>query len=345
MVLLTINYYFFEGVVMKKLISIQTQTLENYLQCTHLRNLDKIIGAGEYGQIQLYESIVTKEKVAIKIALSSDLDEELLGEIEIMKGLDHPNIITIKGFGISPTFIAMEFIKDTLGDNIQGYTELGRTRPEKEAFEIISQLLDGLEYLHKKNIIHRDLKPNNILVDKWNQIKIIDFGFAENLNETDVSIDTYDGIGSEKYRAPELHLYYRKAEKGTRAAHSTAIDIFVVGCILYELLTNRMLFANTNCFEDSIVQHQYFVSMDLVSGKTNDSLATHQSRMPKEFRTSLKQKYKHRQYIQCQISLLSQEMTSLLRGLLFSDYSKAKKCDASKRWTCTQAKQELSPYL
>lgn len=91
--------------------------------------------------------------------------------------------------------------------------------------------MNGLALMHELRIVHRDLKPENILL-KRNQVKICDFGSSKFLDEKEFKNTPY--VVSRYYRAPELILASCK--------YNESIDIWAVGCILFELLTRTPMF-------------------------------------------------------------------------------------------------------
>jgi len=91
-------------------------------------------------------------------------------------------------------------------------------------------MLDSLEYLHNKGITHRDIKPENILIDKKLNIRIADFGLAENKNIDSLT----EFAGTEQYIAPEINA--GKRYKGSE------VDIFSVGVVLFCLVNGIMPF-------------------------------------------------------------------------------------------------------
>jgi serine/threonine protein kinase len=103
---------------------------------------------------------------------------------------------------------------------------------ETESSKIMRQLIFGLNYMHQRGIIHRDLKPANMLMMDSNDlsIKITDFGTATYFH----TIRDEYGIGSPAYCSPEMLI-----NKGIR--HDTSTDIWSVGVIAYELLTNGLM--------------------------------------------------------------------------------------------------------
>ena len=175
------------------------------------------------------------EYVAIKkMCISKAKHRKVLdNEIEILKKLNHPNIVN---------FIDMVEFKDDMDDNestlyiileycgggdLKHYLD-GKKLKEKYAKYYFRQIAKGLEYLHGQSIVHRDLKPHNILISSDKRIiKIADFGFAKILG-SDSLAETI--CGSPSYMAPEImkvKTYNNKA------------DLWSIGLIMYEALTGR----------------------------------------------------------------------------------------------------------
>ncbi len=88
---------------------------------------------------------------------------------------------------------------------------------------ILKQILDGLNYLHKQNIAHRDIKPANILINSQEVVKVADFGLAKKL-----AFHSTVKVCTMWYRAPELFLGYK--------TYTPNIDVWSVGCIAIEFL-------------------------------------------------------------------------------------------------------------
>ena len=149
--------------------------LNNYAILTFL-------GEGSFGSVKLARDKLTNEKVAIKILEKKkfvDKEEEYLvkREIDILKKLNHLNVIKTKNIfeDSENIYIIMEYCeKGELYNHIIEEICLN----EKEASYYFYQLINGLEYLHKNGIVHRDLKSENLLINKNNILKIIDFGLS-----------------------------------------------------------------------------------------------------------------------------------------------------------------------
>ena len=164
---------------------------------------------------------------------NKNLNNEILQEIEMLKTLDHQNIINIFEFyeGDYNFYIVTEYCQSgNLADRINKNNLI---ISESVASVIIFQILSAINYCHQRNIIHRDLKPENIMLDNntksgYPYIKIIDFGtskFREKEYEDEL-------IGSPYFMAPEV------IEK----KYNNKCDIWSIGIILYFIMTKKKPF-------------------------------------------------------------------------------------------------------
>ena len=104
---------------------------------------------------------------------------------------------------------------------------------------IIKQICLGLKEIHESNIIHRDISPDNIFIDEENlKIKIGDFGIST------ISQYSHSSVGKYKYMAPEMQL--EEGDENQKVRYNKSVDIYALGCVLYELFTFR------NYFDDRI---------------------------------------------------------------------------------------------
>lgn len=192
------------------------------------------IGSGSFSDIFVAIHVATNTKVALKIMLKNDDQEEMKSieqEITINKILNHPFIC--KFFTEIETehlwIIVMELIE---GINSLNYVNQTSGLPISEAQNLFAQLIVAMEYLHNEaHITHRDLKLENIMIDKYNHIRLIDFGFS--------SVNTMMSTccGSIPYCAPEILL----EQKYTKAA-----DIWSMGVILYAFIDGNLPFYHSN---------------------------------------------------------------------------------------------------
>ncbi|CAI2369981.1 unnamed protein product [Moneuplotes crassus] len=203
---------------------------------------EKVIGHGSFGVVyKAYESY-TREAVAIKKVF---FDERYKNrECEIMKELEHPNIIEYKkSFVIDGGTkedvylnIVMEYFPEDLKRVMDYYRNQGEKVPLFMTKVFMYQILRALAYLHGKGICHRDIKPSNLLIDPTrNIIKLCDFGSAKKIVPGEENISY---ITSRHYRAPELIL-------GARY-YSHEIDIWSAGVLLVELINGEAPFKGEN---------------------------------------------------------------------------------------------------
>ncbi|MES1904549.1 MAG: MAP microtubule affinity-regulating kinase 1 [Paramarteilia canceri] len=201
----------------------------------------KTIGKGNFAVVKKACHIVTGINVAIKIfskkSLNSQSQAKILREIEIMKSLYHPNIISLLEVieGEKHTFLVIELANG--GELFDYLVKWGRMK-EKSARIIFKQLVEAVLYCHTNGIVHRDLKAENILLDDKENIKLVDFGFSNKYNKNNL-LDTF--CGSPPYAAPELF----QAKKYT----GPEVDVWSLGVILYSLITGGLPFDGDNIKE------------------------------------------------------------------------------------------------
>ncbi len=196
------------------------------------RILEKI-GQGAGGSVYKGYDAALGRHVAVKTI--SDVGDEtgrrrFQREAQAAARLAHPHIVTVYDFGEEQDklYMAMELLEGS--DLKQAITER-RLRTLDEKLDVMEQVCDGLAFAHHHSIVHRDLKPANIHLLPDGQVKIMDFGLAR-LSGSDM---TRTGLvmGTPHYMSPEQ----------VRGEHvDTRSDVFSLGCVLYELLTERKPF-------------------------------------------------------------------------------------------------------
>jgi calcium/calmodulin-dependent protein kinase I len=187
------------------------------------------IGKGGFSVVMEATNKRTGEKVAIKRIRKDQVEGDdinlLLREVKIMRRLDHPNILKLYEVYESDEefFLVMELVPGKeLFDKIVDKGQYS----EREAANIVRQIVSAVAYLHDQGIAHRDLKPENLLTsgDGDNEIvKIADFGFSKNFGEDKLKTS----CGSPGYVAPEVL---------TNEDYDNSVDMWSVGVIIYILL-------------------------------------------------------------------------------------------------------------
>ena len=201
----------------------------------------KILGRGSFGIVYLVKhkelSRYFAMKVIKKTSKNKEEEENLMNEINILRKLDHPNILKITDFYPLKTEynIITEYCQEgELFDEIKAHAPFN----EILTAWYMRQILSAVSYCHSMNIIHRDLKPENILIVKrvkngFHPIKIIDFGTAKVFQKEK---SEHLLIGSAYYIAPEV----------LSRNYSELCDLWSCGVIMYILLTGRPPFNGIN---------------------------------------------------------------------------------------------------
>ncbi len=202
--------------------------------------LEEKIGSGGMAEVYRAHDRLLARPVAIKIlheAYRSDVEfiERFHREAKSAARLSHPNIVSIYDVGVAGNdhYIVMEYVQSsTLKKKIQDEGPLDILTATRIAKDIAS----GLTHAHANNIVHCDIKPHNILMTDDGHAKITDFGIARAVTESTL---TYGGsvIGSVHYFSPE------QARGGVITPKS---DVYSLGIVLYEMLTNRLPFTGDN---------------------------------------------------------------------------------------------------
>jgi serine/threonine-protein kinase len=162
-------------------------------------------------------------------------------------GLSHPHIVTVFDAGISDdrAYIAMELLK---GRDLRQLRQEGWRATPAQAALIIRRVADALAFAHSKGVIHRDIKPANIFMVGRTQPRVLDFGIARITHQRD-SGQAMNGAGSPYYMSPEQ---VRK-EPGDRRT-----DVFSLGVVLYELLTDTKPFDGDSlkAITQAVLEHE-----------------------------------------------------------------------------------------
>ncbi|EAW10133.1 serine/threonine-protein kinase [Aspergillus clavatus NRRL 1] len=196
--------------------------------------LGDCLGRGAFGSVYRALNWNTGETVAVKQIKLVDLPKSelrvIMLEIDLLKNLDHPNIVKYHGFvkSVETLNIILEYCENGSLHSIS--KNFGRF-PENLVGLYMSQVLHGLLYLHEQGVIHRDIKGANILTTKEGLVKLADFGVASRttgLSESSV-------VGTPYWMAPEVIEL---------SGATTASDIWSLGCTVIELLEGKPPYYN-----------------------------------------------------------------------------------------------------
>ena len=212
------------------------------------------LGSGGLGTVFAAHDPLLSRLIAVKtLNLEiSDAEREafnalFINEARAAGGLSHPHIVTVFDAGISDNraYIAMELLK---GRDLRQLRQEGWRATPAQAALIVRRVADALAFAHSKGVIHRDIKPANIFMVGRTQPRVLDFGIARIAHQRE-SGDTLPGAGSPYYMAPEQ---VRREPADRRA------DVFSLGVVLYELLTDSKPFVGDSLKQitDAVLTHE-----------------------------------------------------------------------------------------
>jgi len=207
----------------------------NYELCNY-------IGKGGFGRVYKVHHKLSNQYRAMKIiqckSISDNHSSTINKEINILKNLDHPNIIKVYEFYQSEKYVYIINELCTGGELFDKIVDV-KFFSENVASNIMRQLLSAVAYCHENGVIHRDLKPENILIENSEEkdkeffhIKVIDFGTCEILKKKKLT----EQIGTSFYIAPEV----------IKNSYNEKCDLWSCGVILYILLCGSPPFYGKN---------------------------------------------------------------------------------------------------
>lgn len=197
----------------------------------------KQLGGGGMSRVYLAEDSILKRSVAIKaIRIPSGEKDEAIKrferEVHNLTQLSHNNIVNV--FDVTEDdenfYLVMEYIE---GLTLSEFIQKNHPLDVDIILNFINQIINGIKHAHDTKIVHRDIKPQNILVDKNQTLKILDFGIAKALSETTMT-ETNHVLGTVQYLSPEQ-------ARGDITDNGT--DIYSMGVVLYEMLIGKPPFS------------------------------------------------------------------------------------------------------
>lgn len=198
--------------------------------------IGKELGRGGFSIVKKGKNKKSGEEVAIKCINKKNLKKDelqlLTREISIMQKLRHRSIIQLIDIfeTASELFLVLELVSG--GELFDQIVERG-SYSESDAANLIRQVLEGIDYMHRHGVVHRDLKPENLLCASANVIKIADFGLSKDVESGNLQTS----CGTPSYVAPEVLL---------GGQYDNEVDIWSIGVITYVLLCGFTPFYGDN---------------------------------------------------------------------------------------------------
>src|SRR5579872_2975888 len=213
--------------------------METGTQLGEYRILSRL-GAGAYGQVYEAEHLITRRIDAIKLlsrreGAVPEEEQRFLREIQVQASLQHPNLAAAHHAFWTSDGLAL-VMERVYGEPLCAILERGRV-PLEQGVSYVLGMLSGLAHAHLHGVVHRDIKPANILVTADGSVKLTDFGLAQFLNSPRLT-QLGEFAGSPCYMSPEQAL--------GMAVVDGRSDIYSTGVVLYEIVTGRLPFQETN---------------------------------------------------------------------------------------------------
>ncbi len=200
----------------------------------------QLLGKGGMGAVYLAERADDQyhKQVAIKLIRTGRANDEVmqrfLVERQILATLEHPYIGHLLDGGTTDSglpYLVMEYVE---GESIDVYCQKNKLSiPER--LKLFQKVCSAVQYAHQKLVVHRDLKPTNILINKEGEPRLLDFGIAKLLENSDVNQTGFETHSETRLLTP----HYSSPEQIRGQPVSTVTDVYALGIILYELITGK----------------------------------------------------------------------------------------------------------
>ena len=206
----------------------------------------EVLGEGGMGVVYTARQMSIDRTVAVKMIKTSqiadDAREKFLSEAVVTGDLDHPNIVPIYDLGSNDSgalFYSMKRVEGT------PWLDVVKTKSLQENVEILMKVADAVAFAHSRGVVHRDLKPENVMLGEYGEVLVMDWGLAlpssDFLNSHRIAQTTGMG-GTPAYMAPEMAA-------GPVNRISCPSDIYLLGAILYEVVTGRPPHSGKNAMQ------------------------------------------------------------------------------------------------
>ena len=224
------------------------------------------LAAGGMGTVYVAIQLSTGKRRALKVMHAQYEGDErarqrFIQEARVGGSIDSDHIVEMVGAGIdgdtNTPWIAMELLN---GQDLKAVVNERGALPREDVLEICRQLCHALAAAHRMGLVHRDLKPENIFLANPRRegvpftVKLLDFGIAKLVQESQTQTSHTQAVGSPRWMAPE------QAERGGRIVPAT--DVWALGLIVFNLLTGRCYWRTANSANPSVMQQMCEVIMD-----------------------------------------------------------------------------------
>lgn len=228
--------------------TLELDNLDLELQHEQRYAIEKELGVGGMGRVMLAADQILKRNVAMKTLIEGARNEKgrqrLLLEARVTGLLEHPSIVPVydlRATSEGEPFYTMRVVQERSLEQILDDLRDGATEPSLTSLvSILRQVSLAVQYAHHLGVVHRDLKPENVLVGKYGEVYVIDWGVAK-IVSTEIGLESTGKVvmgslvGTPLYMAPEQ-------ARGDNERVDERSDVYALGAVLYELLTLQPMF-------------------------------------------------------------------------------------------------------
>ena len=194
--------------------------------------IERPIGRGGMGTVYVARDTLLERDVAIKVSnapvAGSGLDERLRQEAQVLARLEHPGIVPVHDAGQLADGRMFYVMKLVHGETLSAHTK--RLLGEAAILGVFERVTETIAFAHEAGVIHRDLKPSNVMVGRFGEVLVLDWGVAKAIEEEAAASATR--VGTPGFMSPE--------QARGEAATGTASDVFALGALLFWMLTDAM---------------------------------------------------------------------------------------------------------
>ncbi len=225
-------------------------------------HLTSILGEGGMGRVHAAQQVALHREVAVKMLReesAASASADLLREAMVAGRLEHPNIVPVYLLGMTPEgspLFVMRRIEGVswskvLANHAAAPAFFSHASDDPLGFHlsIFARVCEAVHFAHSKGIVHRDLKPDNVMLGTYGEVYVVDWGLAVSLREDDAMLPLARHAtalaGTPRYMAPEM-CSCSVDELGART------DVFLLGAILYELVSGRAPFDAPSVMEQLV---------------------------------------------------------------------------------------------
>ena len=192
--------------------------------------IERPIGRGGMGTVYVARDTLLERDVAIKVSnapvAGANLDERLRQEAQVLARLEHPGIVPVHDAGLLADGRLFYVMKLVHGDTLTAYSK--GLQSEAAVLGVFERVAETMAFAHEAGVIHRDLKPSNVMVGRFGEVLVLDWGVARMIEDAATLAGTR--VGTPGFMPPEQ-------ARGEAAATSTTSDIFALGALLFWMLT------------------------------------------------------------------------------------------------------------